>query len=185
MRIDEEGRTVRRFRECLIYIARKNGENADCGRNLFVSALRRWRARRPNRFSGSRAWASGVVVPTRPRDGATSQYLDGRAQVFGGVGQRSIVLRDDPAASFVSISADAFTKHGLNLSGGVVDELHAQQNRDLVDTLLTAMASANRAQPLMIFITTADFARESICNEKHDYACKVRDGIVFDPTFCQ
>jgi phage terminase large subunit-like protein len=32
-------------------------------------------------------------------------------------------------------------------------------------------------------ITTADFDRESICNEKLDYAKKVRDGIIEDPAF--
>lgn len=40
-----------------------------------------------------------------------------------------------------------------------------------------------RRQPLIIHITTADFDRESICNEKYDYACKVRDGVVDDPAF--
>jgi phage terminase large subunit-like protein len=40
-----------------------------------------------------------------------------------------------------------------------------------------------RRQPLIIHITTADFDRPSICNEKYDYACKVRDGIIHDPAF--
>ncbi len=36
---------------------------------------------------------------------------------------------------------------------------------------------------MLIYITTADFSRESICNEIHDRACKVRDGIVQDQAF--
>ncbi len=181
--VDDEGRTVRRFREAFIYIARKNGktplaagiclyllfEDGEAGAQIVSAAAERNQAALLFRH------ARGMV--------ARSPYLERLAHVFGGVGQRAIVLKDDPAASYFAISADAFTKHGLNLSGAVVDELHAQPNRDLVDTLQTSMASANRAQPLMVFITTADFMRESICNEKLEYARKVRDGVVPDSAF--
>ena len=51
------------------------------------------------------------------------------------------------------LSADAFTKHGLNAHGIVFDELHAQPNRELWDVLATAMGA--RGQPLMVAITTA------------------------------
>ena len=40
-----------------------------------------------------------------------------------------------------------------------------------------------RKQPLVIHITTSDYDRESICNEKYAYAVKVRDGIIDDPSF--
>lgn len=52
-----------------------------------------------------------------------------------------------------------------------------------MDVLQTSMASANRKQPLLLFLTTADHDRPSICNEKHGYACRVRDGIISDPSF--
>ena len=74
---------------------------------------------------------------------------------------------------YKALSADASSKHGYNSHFIVVDELHAQPNRDLVDVLLTSTGS--RRQPMVWYITTADFDRESICNEKYDYACKVRD----------
>jgi phage terminase large subunit-like protein len=62
-----------------------------------------------------------------------------------------------------------------------VDELHAQPNRDLVDVLVTSTGS--RRQPLVWYITTADFDRESICNEKYADACAVRDGLRKDAAF--
>ncbi len=68
------------------------------------------------------------------------------------------------------------TAHGI-----IIDELHAQPNRELVDVLTTSTAA--RRQPLIVYITTADFDRDSICNEKYDYACKVRDGVIDDPAF--
>ena len=79
------------------------------------------------------------------------------------------------------ISADASSKHGYNANAIVVDELHAQPNRELVDVLKTSTVA--RRQPLEIYITTAGYDRESICWEYHDYAIKVRDGIIEDDTF--
>ena len=45
------------------------------------------------------------------------------------------------------------------------------------------MVSANKPQPLIIYATTSDFARESICNEITDYAIKVQTGVVDEPSF--
>lgn len=79
------------------------------------------------------------------------------------------------------ISAEAYTKHGVNAHGVIIDELHALPDRELVDVLTTSTGA--RRQPLIIYITTADFDRESICNERYDYACKVRDGVIADAAF--
>lgn len=73
------------------------------------------------------------------------------------------------------------TKHGFNSHMIVIDELHALPNRELVDVLVTSTGA--RRQPLMLYTTTADFERPSICNEKYDYACKVRDGVLVDTAF--
>lgn len=80
-----------------------------------------------------------------------------------------------------AIPADAVGSHGFNASGIVFDELHTQPNRELWDVLTTSVGS--REQPLTMAITTAGHDRNSICWEQHDYALKVRDGIIDDPTF--
>lgn len=80
------------------------------------------------------------------------------------------------------LSSDAHTKHGYNPHGVIFDELHAQPNRELWD-VLTAGAGDARRQPVFFAITTAGHDRHSICWEQHDYARKVRDGIVDDPSF--
>lgn len=84
-------------------------------------------------------------------------------------------------ASYKVLSADAPTKHGLNAHGIVFDELHAQPNRELWDVLTTSTGA--REQPLVVAITTAGYDRESICYELHEYAKKVRDGVIDDPSF--
>lgn len=84
-------------------------------------------------------------------------------------------------ATYKVLSADAPTKHGLNAHGIIFDELHAQPNRELWDVLTTSTGA--REQPLVVAITTAGYDRNSICWELHEYALKVRDGIIEDPTF--
>lgn len=79
------------------------------------------------------------------------------------------------------LSAEAYTKHGLNAHGIIFDELHAQPSRDLWDVLTTSTGS--RRQPLTLAITTAGTDQHSICWEQHDYGIKVLQGIVEDPTF--
>ncbi len=79
------------------------------------------------------------------------------------------------------IPADDAGAHGFNPSLVIYDELHAAPNRDLYDVLRTGQGG--RSEPLFITITTAGFDRKSICYERYNYACKVRDGIIDDPTF--
>jgi phage terminase large subunit-like protein len=97
--------------------------------------------------------------------------------------KRIIVLQNGvPTGSFYrALSSEAYTKHGFNAHGIIFDELHTQPNRDLWDVLTTSTGS--RRQPLIYAITTAGFDRNSICWELHEYAEKVRDGIVDDPSF--
>lgn len=94
--------------------------------------------------------------------------------------RRSIVMPSQGRVWRV-LSADAPTKHGLNAHGIIFDELHAQPNRDLWDVLTTSTGA--RRQPLVVAITTAGYDRHSICWELHEYACKVRDGLIEDPSF--
>lgn len=79
------------------------------------------------------------------------------------------------------LSAEAYSKHGLNPHGIIFDELHAQPNRELYDVLNTAMGK--RSQPLMMMITTAGYDRNSICWQQHEYARQVAEGIIDDPTY--
>lgn len=79
------------------------------------------------------------------------------------------------------LSAEAYSKHGLNAHGIVFDELHAQPDRELWDVLTTSTGS--RSQPLVVAITTAGYDRESICWEQHEYARQVNAGIINDDSF--
>jgi len=88
-----------------------------------------------------------------------------------------------PLGSFYQVlSAEAYTKHGLNVHGVVFDELHAQPNRQLYDVMLHGSGDA-RKQPLFFLISTAGTDRHSICWEVHQKAEDILNGRKIDPTF--
>ncbi len=166
----------RRYREAFIYVPRKNGKSElagglgclltfadrEPGAQVYCAAADREQARLV--FNAARA-----MVSAEPE-------LETRGRMY----THSIMVESTGSVLKV-VSAEAYSKHGINAHGIIIDELHAQPNRELVDVLTTSTGA--RRQPLIVYITTADFDHESICNEKYDYACKVRDGIIDDPAF--
>lgn len=92
-------------------------------------------------------------------------------------------LEDKISGTFYQVlSAEAYTKHGLNASAVIFDELHAQPNRDLWD-VMTFGAGDARAQPMWWVITTAgdDPDKVSIGWEIHDKAQRIISGEMIDP----
>ena len=185
-RYDDLGRVCRRYRECLLYVPRKNGKTPFCAAlALFVFFCDGEKGSQCYVAAGEREQA-GMLF--RQAKGMVEQEpeLMNRCKIYGGnasAGQSKSIVKEEDGSFLRVISADADTKHGGNTHLAIIDELHVQPNRDLVDVLRTSMASQNRLQPLFLYLTTADFARPSICNEIHERACKVRDRHVSDPAF--
>ena len=88
-----------------------------------------------------------------------------------------------PTNSFYQVlSADAYSKHGFNVSGVIFDELHTQPNRKLFDVMTKGSGDA-RMQPLYFLITTAGTDTHSICYETHQKAKDILEGRKIDTTF--
>lgn len=84
------------------------------------------------------------------------------------------------------LSAEAFTKEGLNPHLTVFDEVHAQPNRELWDVM--SLAAGARVEPLMLGISTAGVKTDStggdsLCYTLHQYGQRVASGEVRDPAF--
>ena len=184
-RRNARGQVVRRFRELFVYIPRKNGKTPFCaGIGLYVF------------YCDGEAGIQGFVA-ARDREQAALLFrqmngmverngiLAGRCRVYGGnapAGQSRSFVKGD--ASFLKIiSGDGGGKHGGNPHVVIIDELHEQDGRDLIDALTTSMVSANRSQSLFISLTTADFDRPSVCNEKYLHAKRVMADPARDPQF--
>ena len=107
------------------------------------------------------------------------ERLMGRAKIRK---HKSIIEVPSTRSSYAALAHDSKGSHGYNISGLVIDEFHTWSDADLYQTLQKGTAS--REQPLTIVITTAGvYDPESPCWRMYDYACKVRDGIIDDPTF--
>ena len=169
---------LRRFRQALIYIPRKNGksiltasianyvasEDGEPGCKVFCAAAERGQAR--------------LIFDTAAGQIRQDEHLADRARVYDGYGS---IVYDGGQAVIKALSSESKTKHGLNAHLVIIDELHTQPSRKLVDVLVTSTGS--RRQPLIVYLTTADYEQPSICNQKYDYACGVRDGRIDDLTF--
>jgi phage terminase large subunit-like protein len=106
----------------------------------------------------------------------TSPYARRRVRALA-----EVVADDKFGGVFRVLSKIAEAAHGLNVSGAAIDEIHVHKRRDLVDAIETGTGA--RAQPLIVFLTTADEGSEgTIYDEKHSYTRKVALGIVADPS---
>jgi phage terminase large subunit-like protein len=170
---------LRRYRETLIYVPKKNGKSPLCGGLLDYMLL-------CDGEPGVQAYCAAADkeqanIVFRHAAGMLQRnpglMAAGKAKVF-----RTSRCIESNGVNFARVlSADAAGKHGYNSSFVVIDEVHTQPNRELLDVLVAGTSS--RRQPLVIYITTADWDRPSICNEKHAYAVKVRDGLIKDASF--
>jgi phage terminase large subunit-like protein len=169
---------TRRYREVFLYVPRKNGKTF-IGAIALLSVLYQDDEPGMEIYSAAADREQASLVFSQV-EGMILQEpeLAKHCQIYKTA--RSVVM-ENRASSYKVISADANSKHGFNSQLVVIDELHAQPNRELVDVLMTS--TGGRRQPLILHVTTSDFERPSICNEKYDYACKVRDGIIHDPSF--
>lgn len=169
---------TRRYREAFVYVPRKNGKTTlIAGIALYCLTCDNEPGAQVFSAAGDRDQASLIfrqavgMVRNEPE-------LDRRLDIVPS--QKSITF-EATSSFFRSVSSEAGTKHGLNPHVAIIDELHVQNDSELVDALITGQG--NRTQPLALYITTADFARPSICNRTLEYAEKVRDGIVSDRAF--
>ena len=80
------------------------------------------------------------------------------------------------------LSSEVATKHGLNVSACIFDELHTQPTRALYDVMTQGSGDA-RKQPLWFFLTTAGTDRNSVCWEVHQKALDILEGRKQDPRF--
>ena len=172
--VDDDGR--RRYRRTWLEIPRKNGKSTlSSGLGLYL-------------LFGDGEQSAEVVSAAGDRDQAAIVFDVAKGMIQGDamLSKLAQVYRREikyPRTNsvFKVISSDAGTKHGMNISGLIADEVHVWPNRDLWDTLHTSMGA--RAAPLSIAITTAGHSRTSIAWEQHDYALKVRDGTIRDERF--
>lgn len=164
---------TRRFRRAYIEVPRKNGKSTmmagiglylleadgEPGAEVYSAATKRDQAL--------------ITHGEATRMVKQSPALRARVKVY-----KNNLNNPATASKYEPLGADADTMDGLNIHGGLIDELHAHKTRAVVDVLDTATGA--RRQPLIVEITTAGYDRNSICWEHHEYTRQVLEGLVQD-----
>ncbi len=167
---------LRRFRVAYNEVPRKNGKSTmsagigiylaffdgEPGSETFCAATKRDQAK--------------IIFTDAKRMVQRSPALKSRIGVFVGN-----LHRVETASKLEPLGADADSLDGLNPHGILIDELHAQKTRAVVDVLETATGA--RRQPLQFAITTAGYDRTSVCYQHHAYSVQVLEGTVTDDTW--
>lgn len=155
---------TRRYREVFIYLPRKNGKST-FGAGLVLYLLLMTQEEGLEIYSAAiDAKQAAIIFKIAKAMVLKEGMLEDLTRVY----KNSITKKDvngvETNSFYQPITAEADSSHGYDAYAYVVDELHNQPNRDLVDVLETSTGA--RTEPLGICITTADFDRKSICNEK-------------------
>ena len=175
--VDENGH--RQFRTAYIEIGKKNGKSELAAAvALYLLYADGEPAAEVYGAAADRQQASIVFdVARRMVEKAPALYK--RSKVAAATKR---IVNYSNAGFYQVLSAEVGTKHGLNVSGLVLDEVHAQPNRKLYDVLTKGSGDA-REQPLYFLITTAGTDKESICYELHTKALDIMAGRKIDHTF--
>ena len=83
-------------------------------------------------------------------------------------------------SELIVTASDPSKLDGLNVSFGLIDELHEAPNGQMYNVLKSSMGS--RDEPLLIVITTAGFNTESFCYQQRTYCADVLSGLKTDET---
>lgn len=169
----------RQYQTCYVEIPKKNGKSElaaaialkllladdEYGAEIYSAAADRLQA--------------SIVFDVAAQMVRMSPELSKRCKI---IDSQKRVIVPKRANFYCALSADVKQKHGFNAHGVIFDELHAQPNREMWD-VLTVGSGAARKQQLVFVITTAGFDRNSICWEIHEYAEKVHNKVISDPSF--
>lgn len=78
-------------------------------------------------------------------------------------------------STFKALGSDSETQDGLNVSGALLDEIHAWKDKNLYDVIVDGTSS--REQPLIVMITTAGTVREAVYDMKYEEAEMLLNGL--------
>lgn len=167
---------TRRFRRAYIEVPKKNGKSTFCAAlALYLLVADGEPSAEVYGAASDREQASIVF-----REAARMANKSGLTEFVKIIDSTKRILFGD--SIYHALSADAYRNEGLNISGLIFDELHAQQDRRLWDALI--YGGISRVQPLMVSITTAGVYDEtSICWEEHVLAEQVTLGAVSNTAY--
>lgn len=167
---------LRKYREAFFMVARKNGKSTmlagialymmladgEAGAEIYSVATKRDQAK--------------IIFDEVCHMVSQSPYLRKHIRK-----RKSDLYFSAAMSKMQALGKNSDTLDGLNSSCVIIDELHGIKDRNLYEVMKQSQSA--RRQPLLVMITTAGTVRECIFDDTYEYACKVVDGVINDPTF--
>ncbi|MEN6325800.1 MAG: terminase TerL endonuclease subunit [Syntrophomonas sp.] len=167
---------LRRYRTAYQSVARKNGKSTMMGGIGLYGLLADGEPGAEVYSAATKKDQARIIFDEAKRMVKASPYMAKHVDVF--TKNMSVPVTN---SKFEPLSADVNSMDGLNISMGLIDELHAHKTREMWDVLETATGA--REQPLIAAITTAGFNRFGICYEQYNYCINILNGTVHDDTY--
>lgn len=164
---------IRRFKEGLIFVGRKNGKSTlVSGLSLYSSSKDGENGARVYQLANSKEQAKEVFdecvamvksspILNRHFDPTNKEIRFGRTM-----------------SKIIPLATDSKKMDGKNCSFGVFDEIHEYKNYKLINVIKNSTGA--RKQPLLLYITTAGYQLDGPLVDYYDKAADVLDGVIDD-----
>ena len=164
---------LRRYREMLLYVPRKNGKSTLCAGIALYMLLADSEQGAEIYSTASEFQQARIIFDDAVKMIRAKKKLEAKVKINESL-QMSSIRVYSTLNLYKAVSSEAAGKHGLNPSCCIHDEIHTHDDDRLLEAFSTGMGA--REEPLAVKLTTADIERESPCNREHEYAAKIRDG---------
>ncbi len=171
---------LRQYRYCYVEIPKKNGKSPlSAAIGLYMLCADREAAPEVYIAAADREQA-GYVYRYAAGYVKSHELLDKRLKVLD---SRKRIINHKNHGFLQVLSAESYTKHGINPSCVIFDELHAQPNDELWNTLTSGTDYARKQQIVFAMSTAGIWDKTSLWWRIREKARQIRDGIVRQDNF--
>ena len=167
---------LRVFRSAFVCLPRKAGKSTLAARFAFVLLVA---DNEPGAevYSAAASKDQALIVGSDVCRVAAASPVAGKLDILDRSGR---IIVPSNGSLFRPLSKIAELAHGLNVHGGIIDELHVHKDRRLVDAIESGTQA--RRQPLVVTITTPDEGEDgTIFDERFRQAEQIASGAISIP----
>lgn len=171
--VDERG--LRKYRKAIFFVARKNGKSVlDSALATYMLVKDKEGGAEIYSVATKKEQAKIVWDETKKMIKKSPELNRLIRCLIGGI------YFDANDSLFRALASDSNSLDGLNSHFVICDEVHAWNDKNLLDVMYDSMSA--RQQPLLIETSTMGTIRQNVFDIEYDYASQVIDGALEDET---
>lgn len=171
---------LRQYRTCYVEIPKKNGKT-ELGAAVALYMLCADREAAPEVYSAAAdREQAGLIYQVAAQMVRSNSTLSKRLKILD---SRKRIINYSNNGFYQVLSSDVKTKHGLNPSCVLFDEIHAQPNDELWRVLTSGTDYARQQQVVFVMTTAGVYNKESIWWRTREKARQIKEGIIQDDSF--